>query len=466
MVIGGGNQYADVGAVASTAIADLKATSPTFTPGPAIDAAKMYVSAVVLPDSTVLQTGGATKSVVYNGSPVTSTQIFNPTTNSWTKVASATVPRVYHSSAILLPDGRVATFGGNPTNSFEMRIEVFTPPYLETGTARPTISGSVNDLRYGDAVNYSTTQASAIRNVVLVRPGSTTHSSDPNQRLVDVNFTKTGSGVAVTMPTEPNLAPPGWYMLFVIDSSGVPSAAKWIHLEGSAAMPNGGYTLDGFGGLHPFGFAGSAAAPNIARGPYWPGWDIARAAARRPDHQTGYVLDGFGGIHGFAAAGAALPPAPTGNSYWLGWDIARGIAVLPDGSGGYTLDAFGGIHPFRIGSGSAPPPISGLPYWFGQDRARGITILPDGSGGYVTDVFGLTYPFSIGDGTAPPGVGRPYAPVFAPTRGIGVQSNGTAGFVLDGFGGLHGFGIAGGVPLRPSGAVYWPGWTIARNITI
>ncbi|MEP6623271.1 MAG: galactose oxidase, partial [Acidimicrobiia bacterium] len=78
MVMGGGDHSHDVGAVASTAIADLKAPSPAFVPGPSMDAAKMYVSAVVLPDSTVLQTGGGAKSVVFSGAPVLSTQIYNP----------------------------------------------------------------------------------------------------------------------------------------------------------------------------------------------------------------------------------------------------------------------------------------------------------------------------------------------------------------------------------------------------
>ncbi len=467
MVIGGGDQFAIVGAVSSTAIADLKLANPAFVPGPSLDAAKMYPSAVILPDSTVLATGGATKSVNYGGTPVTSTQIFNPKTNAWTKMASATVGRVYHSSAILLPDGRVATFGGNPLNSFEMRIEVFTPPYLETGTARPTLSGGVNDLNYGDFANYTTTQASAIRNVVLVRPGSATHSSDPNQRLIDVKFTRTANGVAVTMPVEPNLAPPGWYLMHVVDSAGVPSVAKWIHLEDTGSAPNGGYTLDGFGGLHPFGFAGASVAPAVERGPYWKGWDIARAAARFPNQKTGYVLDGFGGIHGFASAGAPLPAAAKGTPYWKGWDIARGIALLPNGTGGYVVDAFGGVHPFGVGSASPPPAITGMPYWPGQDRARGIAILPDGSGGYVTDVFGVVTPFRIGTGGAtPPAVGQPFSPIYAPARGVALQPNGAAGFVLDGFGGLHGFGIAGGVALHPSGTSYWPGWVIARNVTI
>lgn len=448
MVIGGGDHVGPGNAVASTGIVDLKQVTPSYTTGPALDTAKMYVNAVILPDSTVFETGGATKSVLNGGTPVTSTQIYHPRTNRWTKAASATVPRVYHSSAVLLPDGRVATFGGNPPGSFEMRIEVYTPAYLQTGAARPVITGGPNEFRYGDYGAFTTTQSSPISSVVLVKPAATTHQSDPNQRLVDVPFTRTATGVSVTMPTEPNLAPPGWYMLFAVDANGVPSVAKWVHLQGGAPGTRGGYVLDGYGGLHGIGLNGSAAAPAVTQGPYWPGWDIARGVARR-NRTTGYVVDGFGGLHRYASGTAALPPLPKGTPYWPGWDIVRGVALLPDGSGGYELDAFGGVHPFRIGGGAEPPAVRGAPYWPGQDRARGITLLNDGSGGYVVDSAGKLYPFRLGTGKAAVPAATPPA-VLVP-RGVAVQPNRAGGFVLDGNGALRGFPIAGGVPFGVRG---------------
>jgi hypothetical protein len=467
MVMGGGFQSVDVDATASTAIADLKQPNPSFTPGPPMDAAKMYVNAVVLPDSTVFESGGGTKSIQFDGTPVLSAQIFNPKTNAWRKVASPTVGRLYHSSAVLLPDGRVATFGSNPKTSFEMRIEVFTPPYLQTGTARPTVTGGETEFRYGDYGAFRTTQAAAITSVVLVRPAATTHQSDPNQRLVDVPFAKTSNGIAVTMPTERNLAPPGWYMLFAVDANGVPSVAKWVHLDGASAKPHGGYVLDGFGGLHPIALTGAAAARPVTNNAYWLGWDIARGVARRGT-TGGYVLDGYGGLHPFSTAGAVKPPVPKGSPYWWGWDIARSVAVLPDRTGGYVLDGYGGIHPFRIGSGPMPPAVSGAPYWAGQDRARGITLLADGTGGYVVDSGGSLYPFRLGSNPAPPKPARPYAPgaAGAPVRGVAMQPNDAAGFTIDGVGGLHGFGVAGGTPLGVTGAPSTFGWVIIRGLAI
>ena len=383
MVIGGGDHSNDVSAVSSTAIADLKAPNPTFTPGPSIDSNKMYVSAVVLPDSTVLQTGGAQKSVVFSGTPVLSAQIFHPTTNTWTNVVAPSVARVYHSSAVLLPDGRVATFGGNPSNSFEMRIEVFTRPYLETGTARPTLTSSgATDLHYGDYTTFATTQAVPIARAVLVRPASTTHESDPNQRLVDLGMTPTATGVSVTMPSEPNLAPPGWYMVFVVDANGVPSTAQWVHLAGPGPTGRGGYTLDGLGGLHPFSVGGGSTPAAAVGAPYWPGDDRARGITVLPDGSGGYVVDSRGVISRFRI-GSGRPAVPAvRRPYAPVWAPVRGIAVQRNGAAGFVLDGFGGLHGYAI-AGGVPLPITGAPYWPGWSIARGVAIERLGAGGDV-----------------------------------------------------------------------------------
>jgi hypothetical protein len=111
-----------------------------------------------------------------------------------------------------------------------MRIEIYTPHYLEKGTRRPTAAAPA-ELGYGGTYAVRTTQASPIRSAVLIRPGAVTHSSDSNQRLVDLPFTRTATGISVNVPNEPNLAPPGWYMLFVVDDNGVPSVADWVHVN-------------------------------------------------------------------------------------------------------------------------------------------------------------------------------------------------------------------------------------------
>ncbi|MEP6624205.1 MAG: VCBS repeat-containing protein, partial [Acidimicrobiia bacterium] len=154
--------------------------------------------------------------------------------------------------------------------------------------------------------------------------------------------------------------------------------------RGVAAAPGGGgYVLDAFGGLHPFG----GTRPLATTG-YWPGWDITRGVALDASGQGGVVLDGFGGLHSFGAAHLPrrLPP------YWSGWDIARGITLTADSTlanpKGYVLDAFGGVHPF----GGAPN-VAITGYWPGWDIVRGIAKDPVGPGGYVLDAYGGLHPF-------------------------------------------------------------------------
>jgi hypothetical protein len=230
MIMGGGRTDGSKRPTWSTAIVDLKNPAPQYVKGPRLEEKKIYPSAVILPDSTVLETGGAATSVKVGNNPVFSAQIFDPKTNTWTKAASSTVPRVYHSSALLLPDGRVATFGGNPQGSFEMRIEIYTPAYLLKDTPRPTITSGPTEMTYGGSYALGTTQSSALTSAVLVRPAAVTHSSDSNQRLVKLDLTTTANGISVGVPANPNITPPGWYMLFVVDASGVPSVAKWVHV--------------------------------------------------------------------------------------------------------------------------------------------------------------------------------------------------------------------------------------------
>jgi hypothetical protein len=226
-------------AVSSTVLTDLTQAQPVSVPGPALPTAKAYVSAVNLPDLTVLETGGGTA----RQTPVYEASIFNPTDRSIRPVAPNTVGRTYHSSAILLPDGSIVTFGGDPgglnkdkSKKFELRIEIYQPDYFFKGP-RPTISAAPVEVTYGGvySIQASATDAS-LSKAVLMWPMSTTHSTDPSQRAVLLGFALTADGGMITMPSAQNIAPPGWYMLFVIDSLGRPSTAKWAHLSSSVVI--------------------------------------------------------------------------------------------------------------------------------------------------------------------------------------------------------------------------------------
>jgi hypothetical protein len=198
--------------------------------------------------------------------------------------------------------------------------------------------------------------------------------------------------------------------------------------------------------------------------PYWPGWDIARGVALTSFGDGGYVLDGYGGIHPYSNAGVPTPPAAHGGPYWSGWNIARGIALLPDNTGGYVLDGYGGLHPFGIGGHAAPPAAQHGAYWAGWDIARGVTFTPDGTGGYVVDGYGGLHPFTVGSHSMPAGThGGAYWPGLNIARGITLTGGG-GGYVLDAYGGLHGFATTGAIAGATHGGPYWPGFPIARGV--
>lgn len=211
----------------TTVLTDLKSADPVSVPGPLLPTKKAYVSAVNLPDLTVLETGGGTA----RGTPVFEASIFNPIERTIRPVAPPSVGRTYHSSAILLQDGSVATIGGSlDPVKFEFSIEIYQPSYFFKGS-RPTIFSAPTEVGYG--ATYPITAAAfdaTLTSAVLIRPSSTTHSTDANQRSIALGFEPTVDGAILTIPDARNIAPPGWYMLFVNDSLGRPSEATWVHL--------------------------------------------------------------------------------------------------------------------------------------------------------------------------------------------------------------------------------------------
>lgn len=228
MVMGGGGIGDSPISTDRTAIIDLDSANPAFTDGPKLKEAIRYPSAVILPDDTVLKTGGSRG---YRDNDVHSASIFHPTTNTFTDAASPRVGRNYHSEALLLPDGRVATFGSNPIdNSFEMRIEIYSPAYMFKGE-RPAITGGTNEIERSTKAEFKTTQSSDIATAKLMRPSSVTHVTDVEQRSINLPITHIDGGISVEIPSNENLVPSGWYMLFVTNKQGLPSEAHWVHVK-------------------------------------------------------------------------------------------------------------------------------------------------------------------------------------------------------------------------------------------
>ena len=216
------------GATPNCDIVDLKSGSGTYKPTAPMHHGRTRLNAVLLPDRTVFVSGGGAKG---ESKPVLQSEIYDPHTGVWTEAAAATVPRLYHSVAALLPDGRVVTAGSNPKrDDDELRIEIFHPPYLFRGP-RPFIEKVAQQLHYNQRYELRTPQAAQIEWVQLMRPLATTHSCDTQQRLVDVPFERQSlCQLRIRIPREANLAPPGWYMLTIVDKQRIPSVARWVHL--------------------------------------------------------------------------------------------------------------------------------------------------------------------------------------------------------------------------------------------
>lgn len=227
LLVGGGNTLTNQAAIRDVDIIDLKAPSPTYVAGPDLPGAgKMYTNVLNLFDRTVLATGGATNN---RAGDVLTTAVYDPVANSWTPVAADPVGRQYHSSAQLLPDGRVALIGSNPGDgSFEMRISIFEPPYLFKGT-RPTVSGTPTNATWGGTFTFGVTGSPV--SASLTAPMSATHQTDTNARLVDLPIAGSGGTRTAQVPTNAAVLPPGPYMLTVKDANGSVSVARWISVR-------------------------------------------------------------------------------------------------------------------------------------------------------------------------------------------------------------------------------------------
>jgi hypothetical protein len=232
MVLGGGGPAAAPMPVPDMNLVDMTAVAPHFVAGPTPVHARTMQNAVLLPDRTVFVSGGG--AMEDPASAVLESEIYDPAANSWHRGAIATVPRLYHSIAVLLPDGRVITAGSNPhRRDDELRLELYHPPYLFRGP-RPFIESAPTDATYNELLEIHTPQADDIQWAQLIRPMAVTHSCDTEQRLVDLPINRRTRGfcqLTVRAPKEPNLAPPGWYMLFLTNRNRVPSTATWIHLH-------------------------------------------------------------------------------------------------------------------------------------------------------------------------------------------------------------------------------------------
>ena len=215
-------------------IIDLNQSNPSWVYTGSMAYARRQINATLLPTGDVLVTGGTGAPGFNNAAgAVHAAELWSPTTGTWTTLASNAVIRMYHSTSLLLPDGRVLHTGsGDGANApRELSYELYSPPYLFRG-ARPSLTGfTPTVVGYGQTVRVDTPDGASITKVTFIRTGSVTHAMDQAARLVPLAFVAVSGGISVTLPASRTTAPPGPYMLFLVNRNGVPSVGRITRLE-------------------------------------------------------------------------------------------------------------------------------------------------------------------------------------------------------------------------------------------
>ena len=240
LVAGGGPSATDARVV------DVNGATPQVSTTAPMAYGRRQHNLTVLADGTVLATGGNSSgaSLVDLNAGVYPAELWNPATGQWRTLASMQITRQYHSTALLLPDGRVLSSGGGICGTCDQvgylakNAEIFSPPYLfqadGTLAPRPTIDASPASTSYGAAIDIGTGNPASIRKVALVRLGAVTHSNNMEQRYIPLSFAAGATSVTATAPANANVAPPGFYMLFIVDANGVPSVARMVNVQGNS----------------------------------------------------------------------------------------------------------------------------------------------------------------------------------------------------------------------------------------
>jgi hypothetical protein len=200
---------------------------------------KRFLSdSVLLPDGTILVTNGAATGISDdNKDSVKEIELYNPENDTWTVIDKLDRERLYHSSALLLIDGRVVAAGStghkwstNPEH-YEKEIEIIIPPYLKNNPQRPHISDSTSEIAYGSTFQVKSPDAPEITKVVLIKNSSTTHNNNMDQRCLVLSILdQTNDILKLSGPKDGTYAPPGYYMLFILNNKNIPSVAKIVRV--------------------------------------------------------------------------------------------------------------------------------------------------------------------------------------------------------------------------------------------
>jgi|SRR5579859_1549991 len=235
MIMGGGNP-----ATNTTELIDLSAATPKWVSGPNMSQPRIEMNATILPNGKVIALGGSLNDEDTTTASLNA-DLYDPASNTFSSAGQNAFARLYHSNSLLLPDATVLFIGGNPARgTYEQHMEIYSPAYLfnadGSAATRPSIAGVPSTgIGYGSAFQVQTPDAANISSVVLMRPGAPTHAFDMEQRLVGLSFTAGSGTLNLTAPPSSNIAPPGYYMLFLLNTAGVPSIAQFVELTPAPA---------------------------------------------------------------------------------------------------------------------------------------------------------------------------------------------------------------------------------------
>jgi len=225
-------------AAATAYVLDMNQPAPAWRQIASMAFPRAYQNTTLLPDGNVLVTGGERRTDGADTSQaVYEAELWSPVTETWQTMAPSQVPRLYHSTALLLPDARVLVAGGGNDGAMvnQLQSEIYSPPYLFKGP-RPTITSAPQVVQYGSNFVVQTPDAANIASMALMRLGAVTHSFDEEQRFLNLTFQQGVGSLTVQAPASANQAPPGFYLLFIVNTSGIPSVAPFVRLASTPTV--------------------------------------------------------------------------------------------------------------------------------------------------------------------------------------------------------------------------------------
>lgn len=247
LITGGGLNFGDYHDLADdpnvqpsrkfTRVLDMTSGAPVWSDGSDMNHPRSYHNVTMLPTGKALAIGGSTQLTDFarSSAATLTAEEWDPATNTWTEMAAPARPRMYHSISMLLPDGRVLSAGGgrlSPATDYP-DAQIYSPAYLFQGP-RPAITSAPSTVEHNSTMDFVSPNAADITKVTLSSLASVTHTADWNQRFMELSFTRNGDTLTINTPANANLAPENYYMIFLVNSAGVPSMAKIVKLGGAA----------------------------------------------------------------------------------------------------------------------------------------------------------------------------------------------------------------------------------------